>query len=117
MQFFDDGRVGLSFEPHVGTIRLLAEPARGGKPDFDASGSLVRLSDDACKLVGFSGRMGIRHQALIVRALLELGFRLLYIERSAGTVPLGEQITEGDFAGWWRLDLEAAARRAEERYA
>lgn len=116
-QFFDDGYVGLSAESLVQVVRLLSEPAEEGKPSFVASGVLMKLSDTVCKLLGFSGRMSIRHQALLVRALHESGYKVLYVERANdGVVGFGELITEGDFAGCTRVDLVEAVARARRRY-
>jgi hypothetical protein len=117
MQYFDDGRVGLSIEPLAWVMRLLPAPAAGGKPDFNASGVVMRVTQDICKLIGFSGSMSIRQQALIARSLRARGFRLLYVERAeGGTIPFGEVITDGDFAGHIRMDLEAVEVRIKKRY-
>ena len=117
MQFFDDGKVGISFESLLGVVRLLTAPAHDGLPDYTASGVIVHMSEKVCKLVGFSGRMSIRHQALLGRSLYELGYRVLYVERAeGGTVVFGEPITEGDFVGWTRVKLEEVVTWAKRRY-
>jgi len=117
MQFFDDGKIGLSLEPMIGVLRLLLEPATEGKPAFVASGVLVRMSDSVCKLVGFNGAMSIRHQALLAKSLGSMGYTVAYVERAdGGTIAFGEPVTEGDFKGCVRLDLDAANQRGEQRY-
>jgi hypothetical protein len=118
MRFYEDGIVGISIEPLIGAVRLLSTPNRSGEmTDYIGSGTLVRASHDVAKLIGFSGRMGIRHQALLATALLAQGYKVLYVERAAGgKVALGEPIEKGDFAGHMRVDLVKAAARAAERH-
>lgn len=118
MRFYDDNVVGLSIEPLIGAVRLLKAPNTSGEmTDYVGSGTLVRASAEVSKLIGFSGQMGIRHQALLATALLAQGYRLLYVERAAGgRVALGELMTEGDFAGHLRVDLVEAAARISERH-
>lgn len=116
-QFYTGLGIGLSVEPVASVVRLLLEPATGGKPPFIASGLLVRLSDTVCKLVGFNGTMSIRHQALLAQSLYNMGYRVAYVERAdGGTIALGKPVTEGDFQGCVRLDLTTAVYRAKRRY-
>lgn len=118
MKYYDDGRVGLSFEPSGGTLRFLPEPAVGDHPPFDSVGTLTHLSETVAKLSALRGKLTIRHMALLVRVLDEMGVKALYMERVGGhTVPLAERIKEGDFAGWDRLDVPAALLRADARGA
>ena len=54
----------------------------------------------------FLGDMSRRHMRLIVRLLLDQGYRIAYIDRADGhVIPFATRITSGDWAGWWRLDL------------
>lgn len=115
-QFFDDGRIGLSFEPSGGTIRFLPEPAADGHPTYCAVGTLTMLSATVAKLSALHGDVSARHMALMVRALDAMGVRALYVERTHGAIPLGARIESGDFAEWFRVDVAAAANRARERY-
>lgn len=116
MRFYDDKELGLSIEPLIGAVRLLAEPgAPGEMTAYVGSGILERVSHSVAKLIGFSGKMGIRHQGLLARALYERGYSVLYVERAHGVAPLGELITEGDLKGHWRIDLREANGRAERR--
>ena len=107
----------MSIEPLVGAVRLLAHPhVTGEMTDYVGSGTVMRASANIAKLVGFSGVMGIQHQALLAEALHERGYTVLYVERaSGGRVALGELITEGDFAGHIRVDLLAAKDRVKKR--
>lgn len=108
MRFYDDGDIGVSIELLVGAVRLLKTPgAPGEMTDYVGSGMLERVSSRVAKLLGFSGVMGIRHQALLASALLAQGYKVLYVERAAGgIIAFGEVIYDGDFAGHIRVDLE-----------
>jgi len=108
MRSLDDGTVAITYEDRGGTIRALGTiPDCDDHPPFVAAGEVTRLSGTVAKLHAFAGqRLGRRHLRLIVRLLLEQGYRVVYIDRAAGHgVPMAEQIKEGDWAGWWRLDL------------
>lgn len=106
MQTLDDAHVAITFEPRGGTIRALSSLPRGDHPPFVAVGELTHLADGIAKLHAFSGRLGRRHLRLIVRLLLEQGYRIVYIDRADGhIIPLAERIESGDWAGWWRIDL------------
>ncbi|MGE4340972.1 MAG: hypothetical protein AB7E55_34250 [Pigmentiphaga sp.] len=111
MRTLDDGHVAITYEDRGGTVRALAQiPESDDHPAFVAVGEVTRLSETVVKLHAFAGqRLGRRHMRLIVRLLLEQGYRVAYIDRAAGhAVPLAEQISEGDWEGWWRLDLVRA---------
>lgn len=118
MRFYDDGVVGLGVEVFGGTIRFLPSPGSPGqRPPFVATAQFTRVTRTVAKVAGLQGKMSARHLALLVRELRAHGFRVLYVERVEGhDVPMGERIEEGDFAGMWRVDLEAAAARAQARY-
>lgn len=109
MRTLDDGHVAVTYEDRGGTIRALQS-----KPDDDdehppyvAVGELTRLSDNIAKLHAFAGdHLERRHMRLIVRLLIEQGYSVVYVDRADGHImPLAEQIEDGDWAGWWRLDL------------
>lgn len=92
MKYYDDGRVGLSFEPSGGTLRFLPEPATGDHPPFDSVGLLTHLSDRVAKLSGLHGKLTIRHVWLLADVLAEMGVEVLYMERIGGhTVPFGQR--------------------------
>ena len=75
-------------------------------PDFVAVGEITRLNGEIAKLHAFWGDMSRRHMRLIVRLLLDQGYRIAYIDRADGhVIPFATRITSGDWAGWWRLDL------------
>lgn len=116
MKYYDDGRVGLSFEPSGGTLRFLPEPAVGDHPPFDSVGTLTHLSDKVAKLSGLHGKLTIRHVWLLSKVLSEMGVEVLYVERAGNhAVPGGERLTTGDFAGFQRIDVLRVLRRAELR--
>lgn len=107
----DDGRVAITYEPRGGTIRALPGLPGRGHPAYDAVGEVTHLTDRIAKLHAWRGRLGRRHMRLIVRLLVEQGYRVAYIDRAEGrAVPMAERITAGDWAGWWRLDLVAASK-------
>lgn len=116
MKYYDDGRVGLSFEPSGGTLRFLPEPATGDHPPFDSVGTLTHLSDTVAKLSALRGKLTIRHMALLVRVLDEMGVEVLYVERAGNhTVPFGQRMMDGDFAGYWRVEVGQARQRIGAR--
>ncbi|MCB1890358.1 MAG: hypothetical protein KDH20_22320 [Rhodocyclaceae bacterium] len=104
----DDGRVAISYEDRGGTIRAIDHVPGDDHPDYVAVCEVTRLSADIVKLHAASGAMSRRHMRLVVRLLLEQGYRLAYIDRAPGRVmPMAERIRGGDWDGWWRLDLAA----------
>lgn len=106
----DDGRVAISFEDRGGTIRALPGLPSAARSTYVAVGEVTRLSDSIAKLHGFAGRLSRSHMRLIVRLLVGQGYRVAYMDRAEGrVVPMAERIIEGDWAGWWRLDLAAAS--------
>ena len=55
MRFFDDGRVGMSFEPTGGTLRFLSVPAAYGQPAYCAVGMRSTISERIGKLAALRG--------------------------------------------------------------
>ncbi|MDO9596746.1 MAG: hypothetical protein Q7J47_03400 [Azoarcus sp.] len=106
-QLLDDGQVAITFEPRGGTVRALdSVPDTDDHPPYIAVGEITPLSDDIVKIHAFAGQLHRRHMRLIVRLLLEQGFRVAYVDRAAGhALPMAERIETGDWVGWWRLDL------------
>ena len=102
-----DGCVALTYEAIAGRYRLYDEDfEEGDKPVYVASGGIERLSDKVCKLSGLHGVLSRRHMILMTKHMLELGYTILYAERAGGhRIPGGVEITEGDFAGFARVDL------------
>lgn len=104
----DDGRVAITYEDRGGTIRALDHIPDDDHPDYVAVCEVTRLSADIVKLHAASGTLTRRHMRLVVRLMLEQGYRLAYIDRAPGRVmPMAGRIETGDWAGWWRLDLVA----------
>ena len=110
-RLLEDGVVAITVEDSGGLIRALsAVPTDDNpKPAYTTIGSWLRLSERIVKLYGFAGAgLTRRHMRLVVRWGLECGFSVAYIDRIEGHgVPFATRLTEGDFSGWWRLDLPA----------
>lgn len=105
----DDGQVAITYEDRGGTIRALNHVPEADHPPYVAVIEVTRLRDDIAKLHAAAGILSRRHMRLIVRLLLEHGYRVAYVDRAPGhAMPLGERIESGDWAGWWRLDLVSA---------
>lgn len=106
----DDGHVAISYEDRGGTIRAMDHvPSDDDHPPYVAVCEVTRLHDSLAKLHAASGTLSRRHLRLILRLLLEHGYRVAYIDRAPGHVmPGAERICAGDWAGWWRLDLVRA---------
>lgn len=106
----DDGNVAITFEPRGGTIRALPGLPADDHPIYAAAGEVTHLTDGIAKLHAWRGRLSRRHMRLIVRLLVGQGYRVAYMDRAEGrVVPMAERIIEGDWAGWWRLDLLRAS--------
>jgi hypothetical protein len=107
-----DGEVAVTWESIAGIVRVLDHVPVGPHPDYVAVGVVMRLSPDIVKLAGFSGRLNRQQMWLIARMLLGQGFKVAYVDRAAGRImPNGEQITSGDWVGFWRVDLTQATER------
>lgn len=118
MKTLDDGHLALTFEPFGGVIRGLSSvPAEGDDyPDFMFTGVVQHWTRDVVKLAGFLGEMRPRYLKLIVRLLVEQGYRWLYVSRQQGRIfPFGQVIEGGDFDGMIKVDLDEAARRWKVR--
>ena len=111
MESIDDGGVAITIESRGGTIRAIPGLIDGEHPPYIAVGEVTGLSGGIVKLHAFAGQLSRRHMRLILRLLLRQGYHTAYIDRAAGhVIPLATRIESGDWAGWWRLDLRAAAR-------
>ena len=116
MQFFDDGRVAISIEPHGGTIRLLrAVPEDGDEmPEWFGGGEFHKITDDVVKVTAFKADgMKAGHVRLIYGMLLGMGYRWLIAQRLGDhRLPDSEDVTTWPFEGWQRVDLvRSRARR------
>ena len=111
-EILSDGRVAISFEDRGGAVRLFDCVPSGLMPKYVAVGDVTRLSPTICKLSAFAGRMLPAHSTLLAQLLAEQGYSIVYVERAAGKgFPGGVLIEEGDWAGWWRVDLPGLMRR------
>lgn len=110
MHVVDDGSVAISIQPRGGKIRLLDHVPTEDEhhPEYVGVVDFNHLKDDLVSLEGAVGAMTRRHMRLIVGHLMTEGYRIAYVDRAPGRVmPFAERISEGDFAGWWRVDLVA----------
>src|SRR5574337_1152591 len=118
MRSVDNGSVAVTFEWGTATVRAIDHIPTGQQPPYKAIGQVLRLSDDVVKLVGLCGGISPGHVWLVAQILRDEGFRVLYATRTdAHIVPMAEYLTEGDFAGHWRLDLELMKERRRPRKA
>lgn len=115
MKLFEDGHVSVTWQNAGGKIRVLDHVPTGETPPFVGVGDILRVSDRIAKLHGFhveEGKFTVRHARLLCILLLEEGYDTLYVQRADGHVmPMASPVEEGDFAGWWRLDLTHAAQK------
>ncbi len=115
VQNVDDGMCALTWESVVGVVRLLDSlpgPVPGTTPAYRTCGHALRLSSTIVKLYGFSGTLSRRQMWLICDLLRRQGYAIAYIERAAGhSIPWGECIESGDWAGTWRVNLDAIIGR------
>jgi hypothetical protein len=115
MKLFEDGKVSLTWQNSGGKVRILDHVPSGETPPFVGVGDILRVSERIAKLHGFhveEGKFTVRHARLLCILLLEEGYDTLYVQRADGHVmPMAEAVEEGDFRGWWRLDLDHAARK------
>lgn len=120
MQAADNGCVAVTLEWGAATVRAtLAVPGPADpRPPYRAVATVTRVSDRVCKLSALCGEVTRAHVWLLAQLLRAEGFRYLYAERSAAhVVPAAELIEAGDFAGFWRLDLETMQDRRKNRGA
>lgn len=115
MKLYEDGRVGITWQNSGGKVRILDHVPDTDTPAFVGVGDIQRISDRIAKLHGFhviDGKFTVRHARLLCQLLLDEGYDTLLIQRSSGHVmPMAKPIEQGDFAGWWRLDLAHAAEK------
>jgi len=109
-----DGADAISYEPAGGTIRLLSAPPVDGeaRPAYFGAGQVRPLWGGVAMLSAFHGHLSRAHMRLIVRLLLDHGYRVLYAERTEGhTMPFATEIAEGDFRGLFRIELTEVPHR------
>jgi hypothetical protein len=114
MKTLDDGHLAITYEPFGGIIRALPTVPSAGDlmPDFVAVGVLQHWTADVAKLSGFHGDLAFRHIKLIVKLLVDQGYRWMYVARQSGRIfPLGEPVEAGDFAGMIKMNLRMAYSR------
>lgn len=107
MQYYSNKEARLSVEEGIGIVRFLKNPS-GDDISFEAVCVFVPLSDKVVKINAMIGKMTRARLNLLCEVLLAKGWSVMYAYRLQGRVlPLGEMMEEGDFAGWWRVDLKA----------
>ena len=111
--FYTDKDARLSIEDGVGIIRFL----RNDQPEdynFDAVCVFTPLSDNVVKISGMLGKMTRAHLRLLFEVLLDKGWSVVYAHRLQGRkLPMASLMEDGDFAGWWRIDLKSAPKGSE----
>jgi len=111
-EYYEDG-ARLSVENGIGIIRFLKN-AESDDMDFEAICIFTPLSDKVVKISGMLGRMTRARLRLLFKVLLYKGWSVVYAHRLQGRrLPMGEMMEDGDFAGWWRVDLKAAQKEEQ----
>jgi hypothetical protein len=114
---YDNGEVGITLESERATVRMHAVvPSPGKRAPYIAIGQITRLPNHVVLLSGFCGDLMRAHMWLLLQAMLAEGYRVAYLERIPGhSVPFGEAVQEGDFAGLWRIQLDTVHDRRRRR--
>ncbi|MEO5698545.1 MAG: hypothetical protein ABIQ60_15595 [Burkholderiaceae bacterium] len=101
-------------------MRLFERPETGDKPPYITAGTLHQWSDRCAMLGGFTGKLSMRHQALIVRSLHAQGARYLFRERGDDNdmrVPtMFVPCPYEPLSDFLICDLDTAMQRADRRY-
>lgn len=105
-EYYEDG-ASLTVENGIGIIRFLKTPESEDK-GFEAICVFTPLSDKVVKISGMLGKMTRARLRLLFKVLLYKGWSVVYANRLQGRrLPMGKAMEDGDFAGWWRVDLKA----------
>lgn len=116
MKTYDNGTIAVTLDNDHTTVRLVDHVPRDESPPFVGIGQITRLNQHVVFLHGFCGKVSAPHFWLVLNALHQEGFTVAYIVRRDGhAMPCAELIEEGDFAGMWRLPLEAVRDRRKSR--
>lgn len=112
----DDGTAAVTWEPMVGVVRMIDHVPHETHPSYQSIGHVTRMSESVAKLSGFSGHLSRRHMWLLCDLLRRQGYTAAYMQRAAShAMPWGREIPDGDWAGWWRVDLaEMRGRRRSD---
>ena len=52
---------------------------------------------------------------LLLKVLLHKGWSVVYAHRLQGRkLPMGKMMEDGDFAGWWRVDLKTEQKEEHD---
>lgn len=115
----DDGSIAVTLEWTAATVRAVRHvPDPEERPAYTAVAQVTRISDTVCKMSGLCGDISRGHVWLLAQALKAEGFRVLYAERTdAHIAPMATHVQDGDFAGHWRIDLDAMVERRRSRGA
>jgi hypothetical protein len=112
MKTVHNGTVAVTLEYERATVRAINHVPEANRPPYVGIGQITRLPGGVALLSGFCGAIGHAHCWLMLMLLLEDGFKVVIMERGDGHIaPFGEQITTGDFAGLWRIDLSQVRER------
>ena len=95
----------LSVENGIGIIRFLKN--NEAEEGAEAICVFTSLSDKVVKISGMLGKMTRARLRLLFKVLLHKGWSVVYARRLQGRrLPMGKVMEDGDFAGWWRVDLK-----------
>lgn len=113
VQYYSNKEARLSVEEGSGLVRFLKNPS-GDDMDFEAVCVFVPLSDKVVKISAMSGKMTRARLRLLCEVLLDKGWSVVYAYRLQGrALPMASLMEDGDFAGWWRIDLKSAQKGNE----
>ena len=114
MQYYSNNEARLSVEEGIGIVRFLKNPS-GDDMDFEAVCVFTPLSDKVVKISGMLGKMTRARLRLLFKVLLYKGWSVVYANRLQGRrLPMGKMMEDGDFAGWWRVDLKVIQKEEHE---
>ena len=113
-EYYEDG-ARLTVENGVGIIRFLKHHDADDK-DYEAICIFTPLSDKVVKISGMLGRMTTPpRMRLLLKVLLHKGWSVVYAHRLQGRkLPMGKMMEDGDFAGWWRVDLKTEQKEEHD---
>lgn len=111
-EYYEDG-ARLTVENGIGIIRFLTHHESEDK-NYEAICIFTPLSDKVVKISGMLGRMTLPRMRLLLKVLLHKGWSVVYAHRLQGRkLPMASLMEDGDFAGWWRIDLKATPKGNE----
>lgn len=115
MPEYKHGKAVLRYEEELAKCRFfdLSDIEGANRPPYSAVCDISRWTADICEIRGFKGAVTRNHVRCLIRALVDRGYRVAYIERpdGQGLDAVAQLITGGDFDGWYRMDLPSLITR------